>query len=451
MAPFPSHAIDVPDVLVPARHVDLRRWAVVACDQYTSQRAYWERLRDQIGTSPSTLDLVFPEAYLGDGDDARRVAGIHERMRSYLDQGLLRSPGRGFVYVERSTPRVARRHGLMVALDLTQYDYRPGARTLARATEETLEQRLPARVRVREGAALELPHVLVLIDDPDHSVIAPLEAEVAGQEPLYDTPLLEGAGHLRGWTVSGGAQIERIAQALGRLADPKAFARRYGDANAAGLLYAVGDGNHSLAAARVAWDRLRARLSPAEERLHPARHALVELVNLHDPGLVFEPIHRVVFETEPRDLLSAMPRWFAERGVRCRTTELSGEADLARRRDALSGRSSAAWCIGYAAGPDLGLLEFEPSPGALAVGTLQEFLDAHVGKYPEASIDYIHGDDVVRSLASGPRRVGFYLPALDKGSLFSVVISGGTLPRKTFSLGEASEKRFYMEARRIEP
>ena len=451
MADLSSLAIDVPEVLVPADHVDLRRWAVVACDQYTSQRAHWENLREQVGEAPSTLDLIFPEAYLGDGDEARRVAGIHARMRGYLERDLLRSPGRGFVYVERTTHRGATRRGLMVALDLSHYDYRPGARTLARATEETLEQRLPARLRVREGAALELSHVLVLIDDPDHGVIDPLESEVAGQAPLYDTPLLEGAGHLRGWLVSRGPQIERIARALGELADPRAPERRDGDSDAAGLLYAVGDGNHSLAAARLAWDRLRERLSPAEAARHPARHALVELVNLHDPGLVFEPIHRVVFEIEPDDLLTTLPGWFAERGIRCRRTELGGAAELSERMRELAGGPSAPHRIGYAAGSTAGLIEIEPGADTLAVEALQEFLDAQVGKYPEASIDYIHGDDVVRSLAAGPRRVGFYLPALDKRSLFAAVNSGGVLPRKSFSLGEASEKRFYMEVRRIEP
>jgi hypothetical protein len=454
MADLAALPLAVPEILLPAAGVDLSRWAVVACDQYTSQRDYWQALEAHVGAAPSALRLIFPEVYLPDGDEAARIAAIHARMREYLERGTLAPPRRGFVLVERETARGARRRGLIAALDLEHYDFRDGSRTQVRATERTVEERLPARVRVREGAALELPHVMVLVDDPQRSLIEPLAERAAGRAPLYDTPLWPDSGRVRGWLADAPADVEHVLRSLGALADPQAYRQRYSVANDDVLLFAVGDGNHSLAAARLLWERLRPRLTETQAASHPARWALVELVNLHDAGLVFEPIHRVVFDADPAALLATLPGWLAGHGSRGRIERLDDPQRLEQRLHAAwsaPARSSDSQLIGWTDATHCGLIEVERPRATLPVATLQTFLDACLEKHSGAAIDYIHGAEVVRKLCSTPRRLGFFLPALDKRDLFRSVILDGALPRKTFSLGEADEKRFYLEARRILP
>jgi len=414
--------IEIPEILLPARGVELERWAVVACDQYTSQPEYWKAVAERVGDTPSALHLVLPEVWLGESDEDKRIAAIQARMREYLARGVFAEPLRGFVAVERSTPHVAARRGLLVALDLERYDWRPGARALVRATEATVEERLPPRLRVREGAALELPHVLVLIDDPERSALEPAFAAAARGAPLYDTQLMDGAGRVRGWAVTDAGEIERLARALASLARPELQRARYGASDGDPFLYASGDGNHSLAAAKLFWERRKAGLSAAQRERDPARFALVELVNVHDPGLRFEPIHRVVFGAEPEALLAALER-------------SPGAGPAHELRFATSTRS--------------GVVRLQSRQEPLAVAALQAFLDDWLASHPQARIDYIHGDEALARLAAERDRVGFYLPAFEKGALFPTVAKRGVLPRKAFSLGEAEEKRFYLEARRI--
>jgi len=409
-----SLGVAVPDVRLPAAGVDLSRWAVVACDQYTSQPDYWKAVDERVGDAPSTLRLILPELAIGTADEEARVRAIHEAMRAYLARGVFAPALRGFVSVERSTPHVALRRGLLVALDLERYDWRPEAAAFVRASEATVEERLPPRVRVREGAALELPHVLVLIDDPKCTVIEPAGSSAsaaAGRAPLYDTALEPDSGRVRGFALTAEAELGAIARALEALAAKQPF------------LFAVGDGNHSLAAAKVCWERRKAKLDAAARERDPARFALVELVNVHDPGLRCEPIHRLVFDVEPEALLRSLPQ-----------TAPVGRAHELRWRAAT--RSGVAW------------LPAEQEP--LAVAALQAFLDAWLAAHPGARLDYIHGDEALAELASAPRRVGFFLPPFEKSALFPTVATRGVLPRKAFSLGEAEEKRFYLEAREIE-
>jgi hypothetical protein len=414
--------IAIPEILLPAPSVDLSRWAVVACDQYTSQPEYWKAVAERVGDAPSALHLVLPEVWLGAPDEEARIAAIQARMREYLAAGVFAKPLRGFVAVERSTPHVAARRGLMVALDLDRYDWRPGARALLRATEATVEERLPPRLRVREGAALELPHVLVLIDDPERSVIEPVAERAARGAPLYDVELMDGAGRVRGWAVSDPAEIARVERALAALAQPAVQRAKYGPSDGDPFLYASGDGNHSLAAAKLFWERRKPALPAAQRRDDPARFALVELVNVHDPGLRFEPIHRVVFGADPDALL----------------------ADLARTRGAGPGHA-----LRWVASTRSGVATFRHGDEPLAVAALQAFLDEWLAAHPGARIDYIHGDEALARLSAEPDRIGFYLPAFEKSALFPTVARRGVLPRKAFSLGEAEEKRFYLEARRI--
>jgi hypothetical protein len=331
----------------------------------------------------------------------------------------------------------------MVALDLEHYDYLPGARTLIRATEGTILDRLPPRIRVREQAPIELPHIMVLIDDPEYTVIEPLFDRSLPQ--LYDFPLMQDGGRLRGWQVTEPALIAGIGAALARLADPQRFRERYGSDRV--MLYAMGDGNHSFATAKAIWEQLKAaapeRSAPMD---HPARYALVELVNVHDPGLEFEAIHRVVFDVDGDDLLACARAHFAAAGTPCRVDWL---ADRASMTVATAATPAGSHAIPFIAGGRCGVLTVLRPHLTLAVATLQEFLDAYLAEGRRGHIDYIHGEAAVLRLGARPDAVGFLLPALSKHELFRTIVHDGALARKTFSMGEADEKRFYLECRRI--
>lgn len=420
--PFDFHRVGFlpADILLPAPQVDPTRWAVVACDQYTSEPAYWQRVEETVGGAPSTLRITFPEVYLSEGFD--RVPRIQREMQRYLDDGTL-APAvtDGFILVERTT-QTGSRLGLVGCVDLEQYDFSRGSTSLIRATEGTVLERIPPRVRIRTGAPLETPHVMLLIDDAQRTVIEPLYALRDSLNTLYDFDLMENGGHLRGYRVDTPALKDQIGAALAALQE-----------GCGGLLFAVGDGNHSLATARQCWLNLRDTLSEAERAAHPARYALVELVNLHDEALVFEPIHRVLFHADAQDVFSSLRSFLAERGA----SLYEGAAQP----------GDQPLTFVYAGGTvSLGV---NNSPFALPVATLQHFLDAYLPAHPDAQVDYIHGEDVTRRLGGMDGNVGFLLGALDKFALFPAVRADGVLPRKTFSMGEACEKRYYMECRKI--
>jgi uncharacterized protein (DUF1015 family) len=307
MLTFDRIALQVPTLLLPKANIDLSRWAVIACDQYTSEPAYWEKVEALTAGSPSTCHLIFPEVYLEEPDSEERIRRVNQEMERYLAEGILVSQQPGFLAVDRQTQAVPSRKGLIAALDLEQYDYREGAQSLIRATEGTILDRLPPRIRVREQASIELPHIMVLIDDPQQTVVEPLFE--GPREPAYDFPLMLGGGHIRGWRVDDADSIQRVATALERLADPEQFARRYDVAGRPVVLYAMGDGNHSFATAKAIWEKLKGEAPDRQAIMdHPARFALVELVNLHDPGLEFEAIHRVLFDVDVEALLLQMEK-----------------------------------------------------------------------------------------------------------------------------------------------
>ncbi len=437
-------ALEVPTILLPAEGVDPSRWAVIACDQYTSEPEYWTAVDRLVAGQPSTLRLIFPEVYLEEGDDAPRIAAINRAMDEYLAQEVLAEQPPGFLLVDRKTTHAPSRKGLVVALDLEHYDYRPGAKTLIRATEGTIVDRLPPRIRVREKAALELPHIMVLIDDPEMTVIEPLFD--AGCVPVYDFELMQNGGHLRGWQVTEPQLIKQVGAALTRLAEVERFQERYAVDDDEVMLYAMGDGNHSFATAKAIWEKLKSDAAdPATVMDHPARYALVELVNVHDPGLEFEAIHRVLFDVDSDDLLRAAQAYYAAAGTPCRVTWFDG----LRAAEAAVVQSGDAHALPFIAAGRYGVLQVDRPALTLEVATLQNFLDDYLKSRSAARIDYIHGDDAVTRLGSRARAMGFYLPAISKHDLFRTIVRDGALPRKTFSMGEADEKRFYLEARRI--
>ena len=437
-------AMQVPTVLLPKTGIDLNRWAVIACDQYTSEPEYWQSVDQLVAEQPSTLRLVFPEVYLEDEDGDARIAAINASMDQYLADGVLAEQGKGFILLDRKTSHVESRKGLIVALDLEAYDYRPGSKTLIRATEGTIVDRLPPRIRVRENAAVELPHIMVLIDDPEQTVIEPLfEADL---EQAYDFELMQESGHLRGWKVNQPQLLEQVGNALEALAEKERFQKRYDVDDDEVMLYAMGDGNHSFATAKAIWEQLKAEATdPSEVMDHPARYALIELVNVHDPGLEFEAIHRVLFDVDADDLIEQAEAYYRQVGTPC---SIAWHDDLASAATAAE-QSGKAHAIPFVAAGRFGLLEISDPKLTLEVGTLQNFLDDYLEGRTAGRIDYIHGDEAVTRFGSQQGNVGFYLPSISKHDLFRTIVRDGALPRKTFSMGEADEKRFYLEARRI--
>jgi hypothetical protein len=447
---FAGIGLQLPSLLLPQASVNLSQWAVIACDQYTSQPEYWARVEAQVGDAPSTLRLILPEVYLGAADEAQRIQAIQDTMRRYLTEGVLVPQKPGWVLVEREMARGRSRKGLVVALDLEHYDFNAGAKTLIRPTEGAILERLPPRIRVREGAPLESPHVMVLIDDPEHTVIEPLFAEPL--ESLYDVPLMLDSGQIRGWRVEHPWLIQWVVEQLTRLADPMVFATRYETADEPVLLYAMGDGNHSFATAKIIWENLkRAAPDPAAIMNHPARHALVELVNLHDEGLEFEAIHRVAFAVEPNRVLMALAAFCAAQGSRLTVQDYLSWPAARQAWQEMQQQSPTCHAIAFVSQDRYGVLSIEQPRLSLPVASLQAFLDHYLPGQADARLDYIHGEDTLKQLGAQPGNMGFYLSALAKDDFFRTVIRDGALPRKTFSMGEADEKRFYLECRQIAP
>lgn len=401
------------DILL-ADGIDFTKWSVVACDQYTSEPEYWHKVEEIVGDAPSTLRLTFPEVYLSEGD--ARIKKINKAMHEYLEKGIFKKYPHALIYIERTIDNKKVRRGIVGAVDLEKYDFSKDSRSEIRATEGTVLSRIPPRVRIRENAPLELPHVMLLIDDEKKDIIESLAAKRDKMEKLYDFELMQNGGHLAGYLLSReltdevAAKLEYLEQSADK-DNP--------------LTYAVGDGNHSLATAKTCWETIKKDLSEEEKEAHPARFALCELENIHDEALEFEPIHRVVFGIEPKDLIFAMKSFY-------KTTDTD----------------NGGQCIEYITEDGEGRFFIENPKSNLTVGSLQIFLDEYI-KTHSGEIDYIHGAEVCRELGAKAGNIGFILPAMKKSQLFPSVMKDGALPRKTFSMGEAYEKRFYMEAKML--
>ena len=405
-------------ILLPAPSVSDETWACIACDQYTSEPEYWQKAFAAAGDAPSALRLILPEVYLKESAD--RIPVIHKTMAQYLQDGLLApAVDPGFILCERTVPS-GTRLGLVCAVDLEQYSFEKGSLPLVRPTEQTIASRLPPRLVIRRGAPVELTHIMILIDDPGRTVLEPLQAKKDALRKVYDFDLMMNGGHLKGWAVDRAEDLEAVDSAMNRLLD---------SLGADPLLLAVGDGNHSLATAKAYWEELKQNLSEEKQKNHPARFALCEIVNIHDEALLFEPIHRVVTGTDAGALLAYWQAYAAERGMTLDAAE-------GHRFTVVSAKGDTVVTVGN---PE----------GAIPCETIQKFLDDFLARHPEAEIDYIHGEQSLRTLASAPGAAGFLLPEIDKKSFFSDVKKLGVLPRKTFSMGEADEKRFYMEAKEI--
>lgn len=408
------------DILIPA-NADMTKWSVVACDQYTSEPEYWQERELEIGDAPSTMKLTLPEIYLEDANVDERIIGINAEMDRCIDGGIFASYKDSFVYLERRQANGKVRHGLIGKIDLEDYSYIPGDGSYIRATEGTILSRIPPRVKVREKAALEFPHIMLLVDDREDMLLGSIRSQKEKLTKLYDFDLCGGGGHSDGYLVNG-ELLETVEYSLEKLIDKAAFSEKYAIEDNRVLLFAVGDGNHSLATAKEHWERLKKADPALAGSDHPARFALVEVVNIHDDSLEFEPIHRVIFDTDPEALLSSIR--------------------------AENGEPDQAYDIEYVYGDNEGTVKLDMSKSGLAVGALQGFLDRYLEE-KGGRIDYIHGDDVVNALCKAEGTIGFKLPPIEKSSLFRGVILDGVLPRKTFSMGEAHDKRYYLEGRKI--
>ena len=438
MTPAKEIGLQIPRLLLPNSSLDLHKWAVIACDQFTSQPEYWHQVAEIVGDAPSTFHMILPEVYLDTPEEEKRIQTTHTVMQDYLSSDVF-TPFEGFIYVLRSVGQHTRR-GLIVALDLEHYDFTNGAQTLIRATEGTILERLPPRIRIRNQAALECPHILVLFDDPQDTVFGPLDERVESLQEMYNFDLMLGSGHLRGLAVTEQGVQEKIIQALADLVDPEVYAQKYGltPGQHQPLLFAMGDGNHSLATAKAIWEEIK----PEVGLDHPARYALVEIENVHDPALTFEPIHRLLFGLQ-RDILQEMRAYWGDRLV---IHEMISQEQMVA---AVNEETDHRHRVGMISPNGLKLIEIHKPEDNLAVGSLQKFLDAFQEEGGAEKIDYVHGVEVLFDKGSLDGNAGFYVPGMHKSDLFKTVILDGALPRKTFSMGEAKEKRFYMECRQI--
>jgi uncharacterized protein (DUF1015 family) len=441
--------IKIPTILMPNKDVDISKWSVIACDQYTSQPEYWDKVEKVVGDSHSTLNLILPEVYLEDEkiDIPEKIKKIHSNMREHLDNNILVPEKPGFIYVERKTEMEVSRKGLVVAVDLEKYDYNLGSQSLIRPTEKTVIERIPPRVKIRENASVEFPHIMLLIDDPDEAIIEPFAQMKDKLNKVYDFDMMMGGGHISGYKIDEEAMLEKLVHSFEKLAEKEVFNKKYElTSDKPILLFAVGDGNHSLASAKAHWENVKKTLTEDKMEDHPARFALVEIVNIHDKSLIIEPIHRVLFHVDANGLFEAFDSYckgigsdlevtYHENKTLMNIEELEGEANVHMFSFIVKDKS--------------GIITIKNPKANIPVGTIQAFLDEYLKSNPKVKIDYIHGTDVVNDLASKDGNMGFILPPISKSDLFKTIVLDGVMPRKTFSMGEAHEKRYYIEGRKI--
>ncbi len=409
-----NKAFNRADILIP-KDVDMQKWSVVACDQYTSEPEYWNEVEKTVGDAVSTLKITLPEIYLEEGGVAERIKKINATMLDYINREIFNEYKNSYIYLERTLADGSVRQGIVGMVDLEEYDFSKGSQSLVRATEGTVLERIPPRVKIRENASLELPHVMLLIDDKEKNIIEPL-AEMK-LKMVYDFELMQGGGHVKGYLIENADELD---EKLFELSKKDVFEAKYGVSKKGVLQYAVGDGNHSLATAKTCWEALKAQ--GAKE--HPARFALAEVVNLHSDSLKFEPIHRVLFEVDAENFVKEFKSYL---GADTTPDKQWAEVVVGEKKEKLYIHSAKS---------------------NLSVGSVQSFVDYYLEKFG-GKVDYIHGDEVVYNLAKGEGCVGILLGTMEKQDLFPTVILDGALPRKTFSMGHACDKRFYLECRKI--
>ncbi len=411
------------NILIPKKNIDMHKWSVVACDQYTSEPEYWEEVNNIVGDSPSTLKITLPEIYLEENDVEERIKRINENMKDMLDNDIFDEYEDTMFYIERTQNDGKVREGLIGVVDLEEYSYEKGSITPIRATEKTVIERIPPRMKVRENALLELPHIMILIDDDKKEIIENLKNEVTEEDVVYDFDLMQKGGHIKGYNLHKDT-INEIITKLEKLADKDYFEQKYNVKDKGILLFAMGDGNHSLATAKACYEKIKETMPKEEYLNNKARYALVEIVNLHSSALEFEPIHRVIFNTNKEELLNELYKYY----------DINEEGNGQEVEIVTSDMDKKI----YISNPK----------SNITVGSIQMFLDEYLSNH-EGKIDYIHGDETTRNMGSVEGNISFLFKAMGKDELFKTVILDGALPRKTFSMGHSYDKRYYLEARKI--
>ena len=410
------------NILLP-KHADMTKWSVVACDQYTSEIEYWEEVKNIVGDAPSTLNLTLPEIYLEQPNVEERIKTINNNMQKLIDEDFFKEYKDSMIYLERTQADGKVREGLMGIVDLEDYSYEKGSQTLIRATEKTVIERIPPRVKIRENAPVEFPHIMILIDDDKKDIIENLKNKVNEEDKVYDFDLMQNGGHIKGYLLQNEV-MDEIDKKLEVLRNPENFSSKYNIQDKGVLLFAMGDGNHSLATAKACYENLKKTMSEEEYLNHPARYALVELVNLHSEALEFEAIHRVIFDTDVDDLLNEMKKYY--------DINKDGEG---QEVEIITKDIDEKWYI-------------KNPKSNISVGSVQMFLDEYLANH-KGKIDYIHGEDVTKNFAKEDNNLGLIFKSMKKEELFKTVIVDGALPRKTFSMGHSHDKRFYLEGRKI--
>lgn len=441
MKKIEDFGIRIPEILLP-KNIDVASWSVIACDQYTQDLDYWKRAEAAASGKPSTLNLILPEVYLNSPDKAQRIEKIRKTMKEYLEGSVFDQPRKSMIYIERKTAFGRTRRGLVTQIDLETYEWKPFSKANIRATEATIVERIPPRMEIRRGAPLELPHIMLLVDDKEDLLIGGTGKAVRGKTPLYSGELMCNGGSICGWAVESEAEITGVTEAVNKIAETNRAA------DGSTFLFAVGDGNHSLATAKAVWDEYKEKLiaSGADEaalKECPVRYALVEIVNIYDTGLTFEPIHRVIFDCDVDGLIKSLADKLGGS-----VNDMAGAAEL----EAAVKASHADFGFAYKADGVQKYKLLKTGIKELAVARLQpeidEFLKAcDSDKKPE--IDYIHGSEETLKLGERDNAVGILLPPIAKDSFFETINGRGPLPRKSFSMGEADEKRFYLECRKL--
>ena len=411
------------NILLPKKGTDMTKWTVVACDQYTSEMDYWNDVKEIVGDEPSTLKLTLPEIFLEDDDVDEKIKDINKNMDEYLANNLFDEYEDKILYLERTQADGKVREGIIGMVDLEGYDFSKGSKTPIRATEATIVERIPPRIKVRQNASIELPHIMILIDDDKKEIIEKIKNNISEEDKVYDFDMMKNGGHIKGYILNNN-EADRVLEGLEKLSNKEEFNKKYNLNNEEVLLFAMGDGNHSLATAKTFYENLKKEIGD-KALSHPARYALVEIVNLHSDALEFEAIHRVLFNVNEEDLMNKLNEYY----------DVSFEETDGQKFEIVSnGNKKSVW--------------IKNPKSNITVGTLQLFLDEYLKNNPDVKIDYIHGEDTVEKLAVNGN-IGFILPVMGKDELFKTVILDGALPRKTFSMGHSNDKRFYLEARKI--
>ena len=424
--------VKIPKILLP-KDLDIKTWATIACDQYTQDKNYWQQVYSIVGLKPSTVKITFPEVYLGEPGRQERIQNIKKEMQSYIDKKIFDSPQEEAVYLERTTKYGRVRHGLVVAIDLDTYEWKPFSKALIRATEATIVERIPPRMEIRKEAIIETPHIMLLVNDPNHSLVEGLGERVKKNKPLYEGELMMNSGSVKGWAVSSEYDIEYLRATLQKLAEANT------EKDGSTFLFAVGDGNHSLATAKATWEDYK--------KNHPdikncnMKYALIEIVNIYDTGLTFEPIHRVLFDIDSEGLMN-----FIGDKLGGKKEQLSSFDDLKKKID--NSKSDFGFIFEKNGKTEFVFMKTEIKE--LPISQLQPAIDQFLlNCNKKGSIDFIHGADELLRLGSQKGITAIYLPPIDKDSFFATINGKGPLPRKSFSMGEADEKRFYLECRQI--